>query len=236
MYPAQALPADSCPLIHATADDMARTAATLEVGWGSFGDLRLSPGQPGSTACLTEAEARQAIFTQLATGLEALADTRLGRPLGTFDKPRPKLAEAGAVGRSLRNVTLSLQARRDLALRLRPENTPTFAAFDRALSLANGLKDLILARIAYPQDHLKVETRQQAVRAIRETAVAEMAPALGVTLGFTSVAGGWGCRPDASGRRGRTSGPDRSAGPAAEFDLPSCHLRRQHRSCHAMGG
>jgi predicted lipoprotein len=189
LYPAEALPADPCPLIQATADDMARTAAALEAGWGPYGELLLSPGKSGNTAFLSDAEARQALFTQLATGLEALADGRLGRPLGTFDKPRPELAEARASGRSLRNVDLSLQALRDLALRLSPQSPRTLAAFDHALALADGLDDPVFAGVADPEGRLKVEILQQAVRASREAAIAEMAPALGVTLGFNSADG-----------------------------------------------
>lgn len=189
LYPAGDLPADPCPLVHATADDMARTAAALRDGWGPYGELLLAPGQPGNTAYLTVAEARQALFTQLVTGLEGLADKRLGRPLGTFDKPRPELAEARASGRSLRNVALSLQGLREMALTLDPAAARTLAAFDHALSLAEALDDPVLAGVAEPQGRLKVEILQQAIRAARDTAIAEMAPALGVTVGFNAADG-----------------------------------------------
>jgi predicted lipoprotein len=189
LYPTETLPADPCPLIHATAGDMARTGAALAADWETYGDLLLAPGQPGNTAYLSEAEARQALFTALATGLEGLADKRLGRPLGTFDKPRPELAEARASGRSLRNVVLSLQALRAMALSLEPGAAGTLAAFDRALALADGLEDPILAGVAEPQGRLKVEILQQSIRSLRETAIVEMAPLLGVTVGFNSADG-----------------------------------------------
>jgi predicted lipoprotein len=189
LYPAGDLPADPCPLIHATADDMARTAAALSEGWGPFGETLLTPGQPGNTRFLSDTEARQALFTQLATGLESLADGRVGRPLGTFDYPRPDLAEARATGRSLRNVVLSLQALRALAVTLDPDAHRTIPAFDHALAMAGKLDDPVFAGVAQPRSRLKVELLQQAIRSIRETAVAEMAPALGVTLGFNSADG-----------------------------------------------
>lgn len=189
LYPAEALPADPCPLIHATADDMARTAAALDAGWGPYGNVLLTAGQPGNTAYLSDTEARQALFTQMVTGLEALADGRLGRPLGTFDRPRPELAEARASGRSLRNVVLSLQGLHGLARTLSPESPKTLAAFDHALSLAEAVDDPVFAGVAEPQGRLKVEILQQAVRSIREAAIAEIAPALGVTLGFNSADG-----------------------------------------------
>jgi predicted lipoprotein len=188
LYPADPLPADPCPLIQATADDMARLASELSAGWGPFGDLLLTAGDPGNPRFLTEDEAKQALFTQLATGLDYVADRRIGRPLGTFDKPQPNLAEARASARSLRNVALSLQALRDLAQML-TDGPKTLAAFDHALDLAAKLDDPTFETVADPQSRLKVEILQQAVRAIRDAALAEIGPALGVTLGFNSQDG-----------------------------------------------
>jgi hypothetical protein len=189
LYPTGDLPGDPCPLIHATTEDLARLADELLADWGPFGDLLLSAGQPGNTRFLSEAEATQALFTQLATGLEFIADRRLGRPLGTFDKPRPDLAEAVASDRSLHNVILSLKALRDLALGLNPESPRTAAAFDKALKLAADLNDPHFAGIETPQGRLKLEILQQAVRATRDAAIAEIGPALGVALGFNSQDG-----------------------------------------------
>jgi hypothetical protein len=189
LFPSEALPADPCPLIRATADDLAATAQLLAAEWGPFGELLLSAGEPGNTRFLTRAEATQALFTQLATGLEFIADRRLGRPLATFDKPRPELAEARASGRSLRNVTLSLQALRDLAQDLNPDSPRTLAALDRAIALAKGLDDPRFDRLTDPQGWLKVRILQDAVRAARAAAVEEIGPALGVSVGFNAQDG-----------------------------------------------
>ena len=126
--------------------------------------------------------------TQLATGLESLADRRIGRPLGTFDKPRPDLAEAHASARSVRNITLSLSALKDLTLALDPDSPKTQAAFDHAIALSESL-DPDIDRITNPQAWLKLEILQQAVRTTRDTAIAELGPALGVELGFNSQDG-----------------------------------------------
>ncbi len=189
LYPADTLPADPCPLIHATADDLARMAMALETEWGPYGDLLLTAGQPDNARFLTADEGTQALFTQLATGLEYLADRRIGRPLGSFDKPRPDLAEARASDRSLRNVVLSLRALRDLALHLNPDSPRTLAAFDKSLKLANALDGPSFATLSDPQAWLKLEILQQSVRATRDAALGEIGPALGVTLGFNSQDG-----------------------------------------------
>lgn len=187
LYPDEPL-ANPCPLIQATADDMATTAAALAADWGPYGDLLLTAGQPGNDRFLSADEATQALFTQLATGLESLADRRIGRPLATFDKPRPDLAEAHASTRSVRNIALSLTALRDLALTLNPDSPKTQAAFDHAISLAEDL-DPDINRITDPQAWLKLEILQQAVRTTRDTVIAELGPALGVGLGFNSQDG-----------------------------------------------
>jgi hypothetical protein len=189
LYPAEALPSDPCPLVQATADDLARLAGELDRGWGPYGALLLTAGQPGNTRFLTAAEATQALFTQLATGLDFIADRRIGRPLGSFDRPRPDLAEAQASGRPLRNIVLSLQALRDLALRLNPDSPQTLAALDRAIALALALDDPGLEGITDPQAWLKLEILQQAVRGARAAAVAEIGPALGVSVGFNAADG-----------------------------------------------
>lgn len=189
LYPAEAFSTDTCPLIQATAADLARIATELVADWGPYGDLLLMAGNPGNPRYLTEAEATQALFTQLATGLEFIADRRIGRPLGSFDKPRPDLAEARASARSLANITLSLQALRDLALTLDPDSPRTDAAFAHALQLSVAMDDPNLDGINDPQGWLKLEILQQAVRATRDAALAEIGPALGVTLGFNSQDG-----------------------------------------------
>lgn len=189
LYPTEAPPADPCPLIHATADDLARMAHDIADEWGPYGETLVTAGQPGNTTYLTGNEATQALLTQLVTSLEFIADQRLGRPLGTFDKPRPERAEARASNRALRNVTLSLTALRGLTVALNPDSPKTLAAFDHTLALAAALDDPGLQGVADPQGHLKVEILQQAVRATRDTAIAELGPALGVGVGFNSQDG-----------------------------------------------
>ena len=189
LYPAEPLAADPCPLIQVTVDDLARQAEVLSSGWDTFGDELMTAGEPGNTRFLKPDEATQALFTQLATGLEFVADRRIGRPLGTFDKPRPDLAEGHASGRAMANITLSLQALRGLAASLSPESAKTLAAFDHAISLAQAMNDPTLDGIADPQVWLKLQILQQAVFSTRDSVIADLGPALGVGLGFNAQDG-----------------------------------------------
>ncbi|MCB6176745.1 imelysin family protein [Rhodobacter sp. Har01] len=192
LWPAEPLPADPCPLVRATAADLARMAADLRDGWQGdtgFAQAMLSAGTEGNAEFLSGPEVRQAIFTLIHAGLEQIADQQLGRPLGSFDKPRPELAQARASGRSLSNVVLELQGLRALTESLTPDAPLTLAAFDHALGLAEALADPVFAGVATPGGRLKVEILQQAVRALRDTAAVELARELDVDLGFNAADG-----------------------------------------------
>ncbi|WP_134725729.1 imelysin family protein [Paracoccus luteus] len=178
-----------CRLRRATAADLARMAAEVRAEWDGYAARLLEPGGPGNTDFLTQTEARAALFTQVATGLTALADKRLGRPLGSFDAPRPERAEAVASGRSLANVTRSLTGLRDMALALYPDAPRTRAAFDRAIGLAERLDDPVFAGVADPSGRLKVEILQQAVQAARAEAEVEIGGGLGLSVGFNAQDG-----------------------------------------------
>ncbi len=190
LYPAETLPADPCPLIRATTADLARTATLVLGDWqNGFAQTLATAGEAGNTTFQSQPEARQVLFTQLVTGLEFLADQRLGRPLGSFDAPQPTRAEARASGRSSRNVVLALRAMRAMVTTLSDDAPETLVAFDHAIGLAETLDDPTLAGVAIPAPRLKVEILQQAVRQIRDVILSELAPKLGVGIGFNAADG-----------------------------------------------
>ena len=192
LYPAAEDPAAAggdyvCALTRATAADLARMAKGIQADWtGGYAEVLLTAGEPGNETFLTADEAAQALYTQLVVGLEFAKDSRLGRPLGTFDAPRPDRAEALASGRSLRNVVLSLEAMRDFTAALAPDTPETDAAFAAALAVAADLGDPVFAAVAEPDSRLKVEILSQRVGSTVDAAVSEVGPALGVELGFNA--------------------------------------------------
>ncbi len=191
LYPAAPMPGDyPCALTRATAADLARMAAEIDAGWrDGYAQTLLSAGQPGNTTFLSETEARQALYTQMMAGFEFVADQRLGRPLGTFDHPRPERAEARASGRSVRNIELSLQALLDFATALAGDVPLTETDVDRALSAVQALDDPALAGIAAPQEYVRAEALRQRIQTARDTAEVEVGGALGVEIGFNSADG-----------------------------------------------
>ncbi|MFV0294051.1 MAG: imelysin family protein [Paracoccus sp. (in: a-proteobacteria)] len=175
-----------CLLRQATTADLARMTGEIRDEWPRFSEILLSAGEPGNTMYLTGDEARQAIYTQLITGLEHIADTRLGRPLGDKGKPRPELAESRASDRSLRNVALSLHALRRYALALYPDAEKTGDALVRAITMAEKLDDPVFAGAADPRGREKIMVLQYAVQDAKLAAEAEIGQALGIGVGFNS--------------------------------------------------
>lgn len=181
-----------CSLMQTVTGDIAVTTAAILSDWQSdYATRLLEPGPEGTYR--TEEEALQEIFKALTTGLQFTSETRLGRPLGTFDRPRPKRAESWRSGRSARHVVLSLQSTRDLALRLAAGDADLTAAlevaFDRALTRLETLNDPIFASVADPQGRFRVEVIQQAVENIRAVVREDLGPTLGVAAGFNLLDG-----------------------------------------------
>jgi len=181
----------SCALVQAVADDLAAQAVALETTWsGKFADALTTPGTPDNALYLTEDEALRAVYTQLLAGLEMTADSRLGRPMGSFERPRPRLAEAWRSGRSLRNVVLSVEAAQALAHALADWDLPqTDAAVAQVQFAAANIDDGSFQDVTDAVHRLHLEALQQAVRAVRAALEIEIGERLGIAPGFNAQDG-----------------------------------------------
>jgi uncharacterized protein len=184
----------ACRLTQAIAADIARTTGEIDAAWDpDYAAILTQPG-PDNPVYFSGQESVQELYKALLTGLEFTADQRLGRPLGTFERPRPARAEAWRSGRSLRNVELSVAATGELAGLLAsglPEErrAPLEIAIERALRLAGRLDDPVFAGVEDPTGRLRVEVLQQSVNDVRDAAEAVIGSALGVSQGFNSLDG-----------------------------------------------
>ena len=176
-----------CALIRAVSQDISINSAAILDDWqNGYSDLI---GSPGNDSYRTPREAARQFFTAVSTGLEFTSGTRLGRPMGTFDKPRPKRAEARRSGRSLRHVILSLESTLDLAMLLSGRDGGLKRAFEAAISRATELDDPVFAGVADPQGRLRVEVLQQNIEDIRRFLAEGLGPSLGVAAGFNALDG-----------------------------------------------
>ncbi|MCZ4351926.1 imelysin family protein [Roseovarius aestuarii] len=181
-----------CQLIRTVTEDIAAQAAGILTDWqNGYADQMKTQGP--DSPYRDQTEAMRQLFSALTTGLEFTANVRLGRPLGTYDRPRATRAEARRSNRSQRHVALSLEALRDLALHLaegQPEATGALVVeFDRTQAFVVALDDPVFAGVDDPQKRLKVEMIQQAVQSIDAVAKQTLGPALGVAAGFNALDG-----------------------------------------------
>ncbi|ABD54287.1 imelysin family protein [Jannaschia sp. CCS1] len=181
-----------CALVQAITTDIAQMARAIQEDWTEgFANLMRTAGS--NERFQSPEEAARALFSALTTGLEFTADLRIGRPMGSFDAPRPNRAEARRSGRSLRHVELSLEALADLA-RILSQDYPELQAqltdqFDTALDRARTLDDPVFAGVADPSGRLRIEVLQQRIRDARALAATDLGPTLGVAAGFNSLDG-----------------------------------------------
>ena len=166
----------SCALVQTMATDLSAQAGALEAGWrDGFAQVLRSAGQEGNALFQTPDEALRGLYTQVLSSLEFTADTRLGRPLGTFERPRPTRAEAWRSGRALGNAVLFADAAADLAITLADTPMPqTRDALDRLHEVADRVTDPALQDIDDPSARLRVEIVQQQVHTLSQTIEAEL--------------------------------------------------------------
>lgn len=178
----------SCALVQAISADLAQMAGQMRREWDGYAHEMRNPGAQGRF--LSEGEVVQGIYTALLTGFEYNWTQRLGRPLGSFDKPRPLRAEARRSGRSWRNVMLSLEALQGLSSALYPDPAPlTQAAFDEAFAVAQDLPDGDFAQVSGVMGRLRVEIFAQRIEGVYDAVAGEIGAAMGLSAGFNSLDG-----------------------------------------------
>jgi predicted lipoprotein len=183
---------DRCTLVQTVTTDIATTSAAILEGWQTDYAARLKSPDTSSTYRSDE-EVLQELFKALVTGLQFTSETRLGRPLGTFERPRPTRAEAWRSGRSARHVELSLAVLNDLAFRLSSDNAELSerieTSFEVGATLLSELDDPVFAGVGDPQTRFKVEVTQQSIDNIHAVVRDALGPTLGVAAGFNSLDG-----------------------------------------------
>ena len=183
-----------CSLVHVIARDIAATAGALSEDWNQrYSVLVLHPGTADSPY-KTALEVKQEFFKALATGLQFASDARIGRPMGSFDRPRPQRAEARLSSRSLHNLQRALEGQRALANLLSENEAAIATRLDQAFASIDAAAtdvahDPVFAEVADIQGRLRVEILQQSINVVREIVQQELGPALGISKGFNALDG-----------------------------------------------
>nr|WP_321454803.1 imelysin family protein [uncultured Cohaesibacter sp.] len=176
-----------CALMDVMAKDIASNSAAILSDWQKgYAELMIAAD---NDIYRDPEEAVRQLYTALTTGLQFTAQTRLGRPMGTFAKPRPNRAEARRSARSLRHVQLSLQANRQLAALLSGHDEDIDKGFERAIRIADELDDPAFANVGTVQGRIRVEALQGAITFTNDLLAEYLAPKLGITAGFNALDG-----------------------------------------------
>ncbi|MEM9013334.1 MAG: imelysin family protein [Pseudomonadota bacterium] len=185
-----------CRYIAAVAQDIARLAGEVHSGWhGPWAEHVRTAGEPDNPVFLAPAEVSQRLFDTVIGALELTARGRLERPLGTFQSPRPRLAEAWRAGRALRQIELVVEATdATLSASFVPE-LPEAAQATLAEAYAGLRQDL--ARVAeqgslaeaLTASRIRVEVLTQRTAGLANTIGLTVGPSLGITQGFNSADG-----------------------------------------------
>ena len=185
-----------CRLLAAITTDLAATADRLVARWDDpWGTILTTAGAPDNPVYFTPDEATKALYSALTEGLQMDIDLRLGRPLGTWDKPQPRRAEAWRSGRSLPNLVASTEGMRAFVETVfvpaigADEAAPVLNSFDAALAAAGRITAPIDVEVATPQGRIHVEALQVALRHVQEEVASHVGPTLGVASGFNSMDG-----------------------------------------------
>lgn len=139
------------------------------------------------------------LVTDILTGLQTIADLKLGLPLGeSLEDARAERAEMWRSGRSARQIVLDLEGLEALTRALvaadetAAEDTvaeETLRALEQAERLARTGPDDIGAAAADPQRRARILLLRGAVATARTAAAEELAAALGVVTGFNALDG-----------------------------------------------
>ncbi|MFV0492661.1 MAG: imelysin family protein [Pseudorhodobacter sp.] len=178
----------SCALARAIVIDLAAQAQALDRAWaGEFADVLTSAGAAENSTYLVPEEAFRALYTQMMFSLELSADLRLGRPMGTPERPRPRMAEAWRSDRSLRNVTLAVDAVENLALMLSGEALPgTRSTASAVHEAADRVTDPGFGNIEDPTARFHLEILQGAIRKMHDAIQDEIGTPNGIVAGFNA--------------------------------------------------
>jgi predicted lipoprotein len=146
-------------------------------------------------------EAAAQFYAGVATGLQIVSDQKIAGPRGqTIDKAKPKTAEQWRSGRSLKNITLNLQALRNAAVGphgfatlLKPDQAALkdeiAQAFDAALKAAAEAPEPLDTAVADETGRKKVGALLIAVNHVRDLMKQKAPQALGIALGFNELDG-----------------------------------------------
>ena len=180
-------PVTPCAVAGAIAVNLHNIAAGLEDRWTKDP----AAGRPAKRVTTD-------LFNDLATGLGAVAELKLGAPLGADGKTRPRRAENWMSGRALRNVAHNLVALEDLYDGLatakgghigKGEDGLIRHQFAYLIKFTRDLGPSIAAVLKTEKGPLRLKVLKSDIQDLHELVVINVSEALDLVLGFNSLDG-----------------------------------------------
>ena len=195
--PGDGEPAIRCRIGSAIAQNLSGVAADIVREWrspeGPLAKLKAGQGDPVHFADPGQAAAR--LMTDLAGGVQRINDLKLLPVLGSDgDAARPKAAEGWRSQRSARAIKVTAASLTDMA-KVFGAAAPAdlAAASDKSFAAGNAavakLPDDLGEAAADPKRRKTLEAAVAALKAAQQNLVKNLAPALGIPLGFNALDG-----------------------------------------------
>ncbi|MBK9130065.1 MAG: imelysin family protein [Gammaproteobacteria bacterium] len=193
-----------CLLLEAIAHNLARMSADVHREWTtgtpSYREI-VFDAERGNSYFESSAEFSARMLNNLYTSLQFIVDQKLLSPLGaTPAEANPRRAESWRSRRSLRNITLNLEAAESLYLTaysapLKADKRNTGLdreireAFSRALEAAHTIKEPLYDALQSESGRQSVERLLTATSELKRLLGGPLPAALGLSLGFNSLDG-----------------------------------------------
>jgi predicted lipoprotein len=194
-----------CALAAAIARNLAEQAADVLADWqrpGGFRDAVLSAGQGNDTYFDAE-DASADLLKSLNTALQSVIVLKLEAPLGaSVEEAKPRRAESWRSELSLANIRANLETAQALyataggfgdALQALTDEDQLDRAirrgFERAFTKLDAIALPLHVAVADPKGRAQVEALLAEVKGLRLLVGQELAPALGLLIGFNAMDG-----------------------------------------------
>lgn len=182
----------TCAYVQRVAADIAREAHAQATDWQDrYALIIQGQGDGENLPIVSDADAFATLYSQIVNSLEFTAESRVGRPLADFARPRPTRAEAWRSDRSLRNIVLAVDTAYAQAVELMGAPLPATAqAVAEFHDAANAIPDPSFSDIAdNSQSWLKLQILGQKIDGVKNAISNEIGSVMGISAGFNASDG-----------------------------------------------
>ncbi|WP_068115762.1 imelysin family protein [Tropicimonas marinistellae] len=188
---------EPCPTVVGVSARISGLAQDLYDGWfapDGWADLARAAG-PENPIYLSSEEFTRTLFTALTFGLTRVADYRLARPMGTYERSYPRRAEAWRAGLTNDIVVAQLDGLEELVEGGFAEDLDTedreriLQLFEKARVVEDRISAPIAVAVEDPMTRIRVEALQTVVRQLQLEVAEDLGASLGVDAGFSAADG-----------------------------------------------